>query len=181
MWVANTELQYSPSFLWLQLGKVIIASAALPLCFGVLFCVCVCSYSNHKHSQIFKFVTLKTETNTCHLLIYFMRANLAKLGCVLTSRFYLTPPLIFLFFSSIKAERLKDTLAFPLCRWYSRVSGDQASRETSPSMMSRWRKESVETHRPVSSTAHPSRVPLIWAPGSRYTSPRPSRDLREGI
>lgn len=159
--MANTELQYSPSFLWLQLGKVIIASAALPLCFGVLFCVCVCSYSNHKHSQIFKFVTLKTETNTCHLLIYFMRANLAKLGCVLTSRFYLTPPLIFLFFSSIKAERLKDTLAFPLCRWYSRVSGDQASRETSPSMMSRWRKESVETHRPVSSTAHPSRVPLI--------------------
>lgn len=115
-------------------------------------CVCVCSHSNHKHSQIFKFVTLETETNTCHLLIYFMRANLAKLRCVLTSRFYLTALLIFLFFSSVKAEYLKDTLAFPLCRWYSRVSGDQASRETSPSMMSRWRKESVETHRPVSST-----------------------------
>lgn len=150
--MANTELQYSPSFLWLQLWKVIIASAALPLCVVFFARVCVCSHSNHKHSQIFKFVTLETETNTCHLLIYFMRANLAKLRCVLTSRFYLTALLIFLFFSSVKAEHLKDTLAFPLCRWYSRVSGDQASRETSPSMMSRWRKESVETHRPVSST-----------------------------
>lgn len=31
------------------------------------------------------------------------------------------------------------------------MSGDQASRETSPSMTSRWRKGSVETRRPVSS------------------------------
>lgn len=42
-----------------------------------------------------------------------------------------------------------------LCRLYFKGFGDQASKETLLLMISRWRKGSVETHLPVSSTAHP--------------------------
>lgn len=100
-------------------------------------------------------MALRTEINTCHLLLFIIRGSLAKLHCVLTFRFYLAAVLIFLFLWSIEAEHIMRKTCVSLCRWFSKVSGDRASRETSPSMMSRWRKGSVETHRPVSSTTSP--------------------------
>lgn len=129
--------------------KVIIVSASLLGLF--LFPLPLLAVLPPQAFLILNFLTLKTERATYNLLLFFIRGNLAKLHCVL---FYLTAVLIFLFLWSIEAKhRIRQTNF--LCRWYSKVSGDQASRETSPSMMSRWRKESVETHRPVSSTKFP--------------------------
>lgn len=50
-----------------------------------------------------------------------------------------------------RLTKKKKQACYFLSRWYWKVSGDQALRETSPSMMSRWRKGNVEAHRPVSS------------------------------
>lgn len=106
-------------------------------------------------------MTLKTETNTCHQLLFFMRDNLAKLHSVLNSRFYLAARQNFFFLWSVKARCICTDLIFFLFRWYWKVSGDQASRETSPSMTWRWRKGSVETRRPVSSTTFLPPMPPV--------------------
>ncbi len=66
------------------------------------------SYYSHTASilNFLNFVTLKTETNTWHLWLFFISGNLAKLHCVFTLRCSLTAWLIFLFVCSINAENI---------------------------------------------------------------------------
>lgn len=105
---------------------------------------------------------------------FFPRCNLAKLHCALTqslsycsSNFPFFPVLYFCWFFGL--SRFNIMTCATLCRSYFKGFGDQALKETLLLMISRWRKGSVETRRPVSSTTHPPPHPLLCP---SYLSPR---------